>query len=236
MANGDFVTDEIVDMQHGRAIQMAASANFDAAEWEFNEALELVDGAEAYQGDRLSAELHRARILRDLGFVAVRRTPSETDRRLEEGYQTLEASLQITDVLLTSVNTMSVWAEAYLMGEHGATKTFLGRYFTYRYTRGGNLDDLLNARDIFAEATLTLREGDNTYYRTSNAVHAARAARLHGDRRGQGEAMRQAASSTLEAIRFDRRNATPALKTFVLHQALMLAPDGLFRRKVRENP
>lgn len=119
-----------------------------------------------------------ARVLRDLGFTYVRDAIQENPViNLGIARATLEESI----ALFSDAHTREDYdreAYKYLLAEHGASIGLLARMATVSGLLATDLDHARaadrQAIGEYARAAEVLRQSDNSYYRTSNLVNAAR--------------------------------------------------------------
>lgn len=189
---------------------------------------EMTDAAATIQGGQLR---------RDMANAAIRLACAYNTRGDEANCQSLirlaRDDIDISSRRLESVETPpNIHAERYLRDEQGATDSFLGRIALARWALAdqGRESSLTTARRMYIRAHQRHLHGVDGYYRTSNAMHAARLERMQGNRK---ETCRWLGRGTLAVIASPRsgvRNSLASVRTFLrLGCDLVKGPERIRR-------
>jgi hypothetical protein len=182
----EFVTNPEAQQLHtdGLAIVVqpgAYSAQLREGEAKLSEALDILTPATT-EIDEESRLMQKLRIGRDLGFTGVRRSVRIQSRFMQrdlmkQSFRTLLNSRDSAQYLKTLGRPhYSKDAWRFLKAESGASIGLIGRWVTVENVLTGSR--LADAEVIYKEAHKDLVKGSNLYYLVSNAMKAARNARI----------------------------------------------------------
>lgn len=197
---------------HAAGVEHASARDIYAAQARYRNALDEVG-----DGDSPSEQLQQAMILRDRGFLPVRAAVAGIDDPLIGSFA---ADLSRSEAITTDLLEMKPAGEALrrLQSEHGATITVIGRSHLYLGLKLQGVswleDGAYEALEHFATAHEHLEQGSNGYFQASNAVHAARTARIAGEVRQIPHWIGQA---MLGATACRRVDVIPSVQTIVNH-------------------
>jgi hypothetical protein len=182
----EFVTNPEAQQLHtdGLAIVVqpgAYSAQLREGEAKLSEALDILTPATT-EIDEESRLMQKLRIGRDLGFTGVRRSVRIQSRFMQrdlmkQSFRTLlnsRDSAQYLKILGRPHYSKDAWR--FLKAESGASIGLIGRWVTVENVLTGSR--LADAEVIYKEAHKDLVKGSNLYYLVSNAMKAARNARI----------------------------------------------------------
>ena len=208
---------------HQAGVTIAArSGDYGLAQLMFTEAhLRLSRVARQPSADELSLEVQRTRVYRDSYFTLAR--AALRDHRpefIDEAYQGLfRGSVKSLGIVYAlSRQRLSLAESRYVESEAAASLGLLGRVATLACVVGGTGNPMLehpeSAETFYSRADAMAKTGGNTYYATSNAMCAARDARIH-NRKGKAMGwVKKAAGYTAHSFVADRPNAAAAVRTF----------------------
>jgi hypothetical protein len=180
-----------------------------------------------------------ARILRDLGFTYVRDAIRENPvKNLGIARVTLKDSIDLFDDVY-ACEELDGEAYRYLLSEHGATVGLLARTATVEGLLTPDSDQSRQADrhaiDEYVTAGDFLSESDNSYYRTSNLVNAARhEAAYNRPILGLNWFSRSVGVAALSLVQ-DAGNAANNARTVADKARVMLRPSAA-RRSVLARP
>lgn len=192
---------------HASALGAASAGHHDEAAALYQQALDLLP-----KDDR---SLKKAHLLRDTGFNEVRRAlqnPQVIDPQavVATALTTIHDAAKIESEILAATQVNDPEYKK-VVAEHGATTTILGRIATtFSIVEHG----VPGKTDLYNTAHGLLKYGNNAYYRTSNALTAARHERAHGDTAASAKWFGRAVHAVALAAVRDRDNLKPSLATF----------------------
>lgn len=221
-----FEVDEDVRALHQEGIDLSKT-DFIGAQAAYAGAMEMLRLGQA-DLDGLSTRMHMARLLRDDGFLHVRKALAADTKdpglELYRGIGQLFTSLTISR-LMKERQAPRYSPEAWysLRAEHGATQGAIGRLGTVAAVLSEELE--LNTTSYYIHAHEDLNRGSNRYYETSNAINAARHLTVIGQL-GRVSIWRNRAGRSVEAARkFNDPNYKAAKDTFNKRKNYLKSPE-----------
>lgn len=207
---------------HERGLEAVRDGDFLLAHNSFTAAIQLLNDIP----EEISTIAQRADIARDQGFTYVREltvsdTPTARGGLLTTGRSRLRAAEAIVTDLLEH-EEVSNQDRAGLSANRGATRSLLGRTATVgALLPNASLTDehlrqnqITEARNRYCLAHKDLREGNNGYYRVSNAMVAARHERLFGSKVTVARWLGRAMLGLTWTSFYDTDNYEAAARTF----------------------
>lgn len=208
------INEDVRDL-HQQGIDLSKT-DFTGAQVAYAGAMEMIRLGHAGL-DELSARMHMARLLRDDGFLHVRKALSEDTQdpgmELYRGLGQLFTSMTISQLMKNRQAprySPQAWYE--LRSEHGATLGLVGRLGTAAVVLSEEVE--FSPIDYYISAYGDLRKEGNRYYDTSNSMHAARHEIVTG-RPGRASTWQDRAWRSLQrAKKTDKDNYSAAKETF----------------------
>lgn len=226
---------------HDIGVEAALAGDFKLADEAFTTSLSHIED----EPTSYDAKVQVARIGRDVGFTGVRKAIERNDVRLlaRSGVQISHYSGPFIEAFTQGQNCLTKKARRESLAEYGATVSLLGRTATVTQVMRENTGAVSvkirqaanSGKEQYAQAHNLLRQGDNGYYRVSNALTAARHERMNGRILKAAGWVGRATVGLAWTAANDRQNFGAAVRT-AGNRARHLLTRGTARRSVKKAP